>query len=198
MNFSNLDLMRAARKDLSPHWGVGVLVAFIYVLIIGVPSNVFDGLTNLIPLLLAGPFAVGIATFSFSVVRNESPHFYQLFHGFRSPTFFKSFLANLCVTILTVVGFVLLIIPGIIVALGLGLTFFIMADRPDLSFTDCIQESWRLMDGYKLKYLGLSIRFIPWYILGVLCLGVGVLLVLPWHMATVARFHEEVKAVRRD
>jgi len=52
------------------------------------------------------------------------------------------------------------------------------------------------MDGYKLKYLGLNIRFIPWYFLGVLCLGVGVLLVIPWHFVTIAHFHEEVKAIQ--
>ena len=196
MIFSNLSLMRESREALSPYWGVGVLVAFVYALIIGAPSGVFPGTGELIPLLLAGPFSVGLALFSFSVVRKETPHFNQLFQGFQSPVFFKSFLANLCITILTVVGFVLLIIPGIIVALGFGLTFFVMADRPDLSFTDCIQESWRLMDGYKLKYLGLNIRFIPWYFLGVLCLGVGVLLVIPWHFVTIARFHEEVKAIQ--
>ena len=198
MTFSNLDLMRDTRKVLSPHWGVAVLVAFIYAVIIGVPSNVFDGLTGAIPLILAGPFSLGIALFSFSIIRNEEPHFHQLFQGFQSPIFFKSFLAYLCYTILIIVGMVLFIIPGIIVALGFGLTFFVMADRPELSFTDCLQESWQLMDGYKLKYLGLSMRFIPWYLLGILCLGVGVLMVIPWHQATIARFHEEVKAVRRD
>ena len=110
MIFSNLSLMRESREALSPYWGVGVLVAFVYALIIGAPSGVFPGTGELVPLLLAGPFSVGLALFSFSVVRKETPHFNQLFQGFQSPVFFKSFLANLCVTILTGVGFVLLII----------------------------------------------------------------------------------------
>jgi hypothetical protein len=42
--------------------------------------------------------------------------------------------------------------------------------------------------------LVLNIRFIPWYFLGVLCLGV--LFVIPWHFVTIARFHEEVKAIQ--
>lgn len=196
MSFSNLSLMRASRTMLSPFWGVGVLVAFVYVLIVGVPQNLLDPFGGLFTVLLAGPLTLGLAIFSRSIFRNESPHFNQLFDGFRGPFFIKSFLAYLCMTILVAVGIVLLIIPGIIVSLGLGLTFYVMADRPDLSFTDCLQESWRIMDGYKLKFLGLNLRFIPWYFLGLLCLGVGILVVIPWHYVTMAGFYEKVKESR--
>ena len=196
MSFSNLSLMRASRTMLSPFWGVGVLVAFVYVLIVGVPQNLLDPFGGLFTGLLAGPLTLGLAIFSGSIFRNESPHFNQLFDGFRGPFFIKSFLAYLCMTILVAVGIVLLIIPGIIVSLGLGLTFYVMADRPDLSFTDCLQESWRIMDGYKLKFLGLNLRFIPWYFLGLLCLGVGILVVIPWHYVTMAGFYEKVKESR--
>ena len=176
MSFSNLSLMRASRTMLSPFWGVGVLVAFVYVLIVGVPQNLLDPFGGLFTVLLAGPLTLGLAIFSRSIFRNESPHFNQLFDGFRGP----------------------LIIPGIIVSLGLGLTFYVMADRPDLSFTDCLQESWRIMDGYKLKFLGLNLRFIPWYFLGLLCLGVGILVVIPWHYVTIAGFYEKVKESRTN
>ena len=42
MPFSNLQLMRDARRDLAPHWGLGVLVAFVYNLIMGIPSNIIS------------------------------------------------------------------------------------------------------------------------------------------------------------
>ena len=100
--------------------------------------------------------------------------------------------------ILIAVGFVLLIIPGIYISLALSMTFLVMADRPELSFSECLNESWKLTNGYKWKYLGLTIRFIPWYLLGILCLGVGVLLVIPWHYATNARFYEEINNARTN
>lgn len=196
MPFSNLQLMRESRKDLAPHWGLGVLVAFVYILIVGIPSNIFPDGEGLVSLLLAGPLSVGFAYFSFSIIRGETPHFFQLFDGFK--VFGKSFLANLCYTILVFVGLVLLIIPGIVVGIALSMTFYIMADRPELSFSECLNESWNLTSGYRFKLLGLSLRFIPWYFLGLLCLGVGVLLVIPWHFVTSARFYEELKAARRN
>lgn len=183
--------MRESRQALAPHWGLGVLVAFVYVLIIGVPSSIFPDGEGLISLLLSGPLSVGLAYFSLSVTRKETPHFFQLFDGFK--VFGKSFLANLCYTILVFVGIILLIIPGIVIGLALSMTFYIMADRPELSFSECLNESWNLTSGYRLKLLGLSLRFIPWYLLGLLCLGVGVLVVVPWHFVTCARFYEALK-----
>ena len=196
MPFSNLQLMRDSRRDLEPHWGLGVLVAFVYVLIIGVPSIIFPDGEGIVSLVLAGPLAVGVAYFSFAVIRGETPHFFQLFEGFN--VFGKSFLANLCYSLLVIVGFVLLIIPGIIVGLALSMTFFVMADRPELSFSECLNESWNLTSGYRFKLLGLNLRFIPWYLLGILCLGVGVLLVIPWYYISLARFYEELKVARRN
>ena len=196
MPFSNLTLMRETRDIFGPHWGLGVLVSFVFVLIVGAPSGVFPGTGELVPLLLSGPLSLGFALFSLSVVRGDHPHFNQLFEGFQG--FVKSFLAYLCMMILIGVGFVLLIIPGIYIWLALSMTFLVMADRPELSFSECLNESWKITDGYKLKFLGLTIRFIPWYILGILCLGVGVLLVIPWHQATIARFYEEIKTARTN
>ena len=196
MSFSNLQLMRKSRKDLAPHWGLGVLVAFVYILIVGIPSNIFPDGEGLVSLLLAGPLALGFASFSFSIIRGETPHFFQLFKGF--DFFGKSFLANLCYTILVFVGIILFIIPGIVVGIAFSMTFYIMADQPELSFSECLNESWNLTSGYRFKLLGLSLRFIPWYLLGVLCLGVGVLLVIPWHFVTTARFYEELKEARRN
>lgn len=192
MSFSNISIMRASREALNPHWGLGVLISFIYVVIIGSSGYFVPNLSELIPLLFAGPFSLGFAYFSFSVIHDKPPYLGQLFEGFQS--YGKSFLAYLVFSILAVVGFILLIIPGIIISLGLGMTFYVMADRPDLSFIECIQESWRLMRDQKLKFLGLNLRFFPWYLLGILCLGVGVLFVIPWHYASCAKFYNQIKS----
>ena len=196
MSFSNLHLMRETREALSPHWGLSVFVTFIFVLILGVPSSLQIEIGELIPFLLTGPLSLGFSIYALTIVRGDDPHFEQLFQGFKH--FFKSFLAYFCMSVLTVFGFVLLIIPGIYISLALSMTFYIMADRPELSFSQCLNESWTLTKGYRLKYLGLSLRFIPWYFLGLLCFGVGVLLVIPWSIAAGARFYEELKRIKAN
>lgn len=191
MSFSNLSLMRTSREDLSPHWGLAVLVSFVYVLILGIPNSIFPNIEGAFTLLLAGPLAVGMAHFALTISKAKSPHFFQFFEGFQ--VFGKSFLAQLCYSILVIVGIIFFVIPGIIVALAFSMTFYIMADRPELSFSECLKESWDLTSGYRVKFLGLCLRFIPWYILGLLCLGVGVLLVIPWQYVAFAHFYEKLK-----
>lgn len=191
MSFSNLTLMRETRQLLSPYWGLGVLVAFVYSLIVGAPGAITPIIGDLVSFCLSGPLTLGFVFFSFAITREGSPKLSQLFDGFQF--FGKSFLAYLCYLILIVVGLFLLIVPGIIASLGFSMTFFIMADQPELSFSECMEASWKMTKGYRLKYLGLNIRFIPWYLLGLLCLGIGVLLVIPWHQVTLAKFYEEIK-----
>ena len=196
MPFSNLTLMREARQKLMPHWGLGVLVAFVYALIIGSPT-LFDPVAGEgVAFLFSGPLGLGLVYFSISVSRQSPPHFSQLFDGFSH--FLKAFLAFLCQTFFIVVGVLFFVFPGIYIALGLTFTFIVMADRPSLSFSECLYESWRLSQGNRLKILGLQLRFFLWYFLGFLCLGVGMLLVLPWHYVTQVELYTVLQAQRSD
>lgn len=194
MQFSNLALMRTSRKKLAPHWGIGILMALVYAVVIGVPSAFVPIGSEITSFLLTGPFVLGLAYFSFSIHRDESPHFFQIFDGF--PSFIKSFLAFICQSICIIAGVVFLIIPGIYIGLGLSMTFYVMADRPELSFSECLHESWKMTDGFRFKILGLQLRFILWYIVGFLCLGVGTLVVMPWHYVTHAALYEKIKQAR--
>lgn len=190
IHFSNLQLMKESRHKLSPHAGLAVLVSFIYVLLLTFVSIFENEDLGLFSLLISGPLGLGMTLFSLTIHRQEDPQLNQLFEGFQS--FLKSFLAYLSLVILIILGILFFIIPGIIISLGFSMTFYVMAERPELSFIECMGESWNLMQGYKLKFLGLWLRFVPWYILGFLCFGVGVLLVIPWNYVAIAAFYEAI------
>lgn len=196
MLFSNLQLMKESRQKFTPFAGLAVLVTFIYLLFLGFAALFENENLELISLLISGPLTLGLTIFSRAIYFNDAPHLNQLFEGFQS--FLKSFLAYVSIAIIIILGVILLIVPGIIASLGLFMTFYVMADRPELSFLECMSESWNLMHNHKLKLLGLWLRFIPWYILGLLCLGVGVLLVIPWSYTAYAAFYEKLKEVQKE
>ena len=77
MPFSNLQLMRESRRDLAPHWGLGVLVAFVYILIVGIPSNIFPDGEGLVSLMLAGPLSVGLLIFLYLSVEVKHHIFFS-------------------------------------------------------------------------------------------------------------------------
>ena len=190
----NLTLMRTARKVLEPNWTMAVLVTLVYLIITGIIGS-FQGdqslISTVLGLLISGPLALGFSIFALNISRDNSPDFSNLFEGFNQ--YGRGVLAYLIVGLLVVVGLVLLIIPGVIVAIGLSMTLFIIADEPNLSVTDAIQKSWKMMNGYKTKYFRLILRFIPWVFLSIILLFVGFLFVAPWIQVTTAKFYDEIK-----
>ncbi len=100
--------------------------------------------------------------------------------------FWKFFFATLLSGLAVAVGFVLLIIPGIIVALMLLFTKYIVIDR-GLGPIEALQESRRITTGHKWKLLELLIVILLINIVGLICLFVGLLVTIP--VTTLALVH---------
>ena len=76
-------------------------------------------------------------------------------------------------------GFVFLIIPGFIFSMWWAFSPCVLADRPDLSFTDAMKESRLVAKGNWLKLIILFIVIGLLQVLGALCFGVGLLVTIP-------------------
>jgi uncharacterized membrane protein len=87
---------------------------------------------------------------------------------------------------------ILLIVPGIIAALGYAMTFYILADDPLLKAQDAMKKSKTMMNGYKLKLFYMGLRF---FLLGILCiltLGIGFLWLIPFIHTSMAKFYDDI------
>ena len=185
-----LDLMRASREKLSPNWVIASLICFFYGLIVGVPSGL-NSYGELLSFLLAGPLQLGMAIYFLNLVNDRPASVENLIEGFKP--LLKILLVYLIISIATFFGLLLLIVPGIIAALGLSMTYFVLVEKPELTVEESLKESWRLTQGYKGKLFFLHLRFVPWYLLGLLCFGIGIFIVLPWHQLTLANFYNYLK-----
>jgi len=183
--------MRAAREQLKNNYGTAFLVSLIVVVISSLPEIFNTEKLRIISQILIGPISLGFTIYALNVFRQNNPTFNNVFDGFN--TFLKAFLVYLLTVITVVLGLILLIVPGIILGLGLSMAYFVMVDKPELGVIDTLKESWRIMKGNKTKFFGLTLRFVPWIILGLLCLGVGILFVLPWLQVASASFYEKIK-----
>ena len=59
----------------------------------------------------------------------------------------------------------LFIIPGLIAVFRYSQAFYLRVDHPEWTTNQCLVASSKLMKGNKLKYLGMNLSFIGWYIL---------------------------------
>ena len=185
-----LQLMQKARTLLAPHWVLSIGVCLVYGLAVAVPAEL-NSYGEMLSFLLAGPLQLGLCFFFLNLVRGEETRFELLFEGFKP--LLTVLLSYAIIAALTIVGLILLIVPGIIVALGFSMTYYVIADDPEITFQVALEQSWKLTDGYKMELLVLNLRFIPWYLLGLLCLIVGVFAVIPWHNTTLALYYEHLK-----
>lgn len=85
---------------------------------------------------------------------------------------------------------------SIIVAEALKLPFaaayFLLADNTELSGLEALKLSVRLMKGHKLKYVGLMLSFIPWLILSMFTLGIGILFLEPYMKMSAVMFYRSI------
>ena len=185
-----VQLMRKARTLLEPHWILAIGVCLANAVMVVAPAEL-DSYGEIVSLLLAGPLQLGLCFFFFFFVKGKETRFELLFEGFKP--LLTVLLAYAIITALTVIGLILLIVPGIVVVLGFSMTYYIIAEDPEISFQAALEQSWKLTDGYKMELLELNMRFIPWYLLGLLCLVVGMFVVVPWHSTTLTLYYQYLK-----
>lgn len=179
----NKALMQASRKALENKWGLAILTFLTYtVLVSAIPYAGF---------IIAGPFALGVALFTLNISRNKEIKFEQIFEGFKR--FGDGLIAYLLILIHVLLWSLLLIVPGFIKAISYSMTYFIMIDEPTLAPKEAMDKSKQMMEGFKMKYFKLILRFFGWSLLCILTLGIGFIFIIPYMNVSNAKFYEDIK-----
>ena len=90
-------------------------------------------------------------------------------------------------------GLLLLVVPGIIVACGFSMTFFIMTDDANISGVDALKMSWQMMEGHKMQLFMLWLNFIGWFLLSIITCGIGFLWLTPYMTAATLNFYRSLR-----
>jgi uncharacterized membrane protein len=188
---TNIDIIKKSRDLLTGNWLNAIVIVIIYSLLTGSPSK-YDQNLSILTLLIGGALTLGLSYYFLNVVRNQNSGLEDLFDGFKK--FAPSTVAFILTMIVCAIGFVLLIIPGIMLVCGLSQTFYIIADDENkISGVDAMKKSWDMMDGYKMKFFLLNLIHFGMIILGILMLVIGVFYMLPIIYASLALFYDQLK-----
>ena len=191
MKTENLVLMQMAKESLKGKWGLAIGTIVVYLLIVLCIQEI-PIVGAIASLIIAGPFALGLAYFSLSISRNQEAKLEQIFQGFNN--FGTALSAYLLMIGFILLWTLLLIIPGIIAAMSYSMTVYIIADDNSIGAMDAIDKSKKMMDGYKWKLFRLGLRFLGWSLLCILTLGIGFLWLMPYMQVSMAKFYDDVKA----
>lgn len=194
----NSQTMEEAYASLKGKWGLAIggnlLFAIISmaVALVGWLTVGEDWGANLTSLIFAPPLAIGMTIFSLNISRDNNPEIDNLFIPFKT-SWVNAILAYFMMGVLVAVGFILLIIPGIIVALMFSQVFFIMGEDNEISAYDALVKSMNMMKGYKWKFFRIALRIIGLAILCIFTLGIGFIWLLPYQNVVYAKFYDDIK-----
>lgn len=184
---SNHEIKSTARAKLSGQYLAAAGIMVVCSLLLGALSFTVIG-----SILFAGVLNFGLTLFFIRIIRKEKASFGDLFGGFSR--FGTTCVAGILVPLFIALWSLLLVIPGIIKSYSYSMTYYILEENENMTATEAITESRRMMDGYKMKLFTLDLSFIGWLLLSVLTFGIlYIFKVGPEMQAARAQFYKELR-----
>lgn len=150
--------------------------------------------------IIGGPFILGICRILMKIEKREHFEIKEILDGFRE--FSRSVTAFLLICFYVLVWSLLLVVPGIIELLSLSMTFFILAEDPEITPRAAMQKSRELMQGHKKELFYLTLSFIGWILIAFFICGLGFLLLNSYmgmaFLIFYRRISEQQKARERN
>lgn len=210
------DFRREAREALKGNWCVAVVAGIVFSLFanfsVAIDLNAENytnailaaGLTTeqilsvsgvvlavaLLNIILVSLVTVGYAQFNIDLIDGERPRIVTLFTKWRQIG--KAIVASFLVFLRVLFGLILFIVPGIIAAYSHAMVYHILAENPDMSVSEAMAESRRIMRGNKFRLFCLQLSFYGWYLLVAITFGIAAFWVIPYQQAAVAAFYREI------
>lgn len=182
---------RLGGRIFGNNWMMALLICVIVTAICGIAGSIIPGIGAVI---VIGPMMYAQCLIFLNLARNGGAAEYRdLFRGF-TDDFGQNFLIGLLTQIFAFLWGLLFVIPGIVKSYAYSMAYYVKAENPDYDWRQCINESTELMRGHKWDLFVLDLSFLGWYIVGSLCLGVGTLWVVPYHMEARAVFYDDIRA----
>ena len=142
-------------------------------------------------ILLTNPIGYGVSFAYLKAARGDTLDVKDMFEVFHN--YWNAVLANLLVGVIVIIGFVLLIVPGIIFACKLVFTPYLVVDRK-MGVIEAVKESWRMTNGHAWKVFLIGLLSIPIGIAGLVCFGVGIIIAIMWITLAFASLYHAVSS----
>ena len=194
-SYKSSDFKNQALAALSGNWKPSVAVSLVALFIVCVIASFARSYSFVYLILYFGvavPVMIGLLYSFYGLFRDRKiPEVSDLFLPFQQ--FKRMFVCYILVYVYTFLWTLLLIVPGIIKGLSYSMTFYILRDRPELTPSQAIDESMRMMEGHKADLFILMLSFIGWAILATITV-IGLIWFIPYVYTASAAFYERLKA----
>ena len=139
---------------------------------------------------MSGACTLSYIIICFKVIQREPLGIEDAFSGFKN--FGKSIGLFFWQLLWVFLWTLLFIIPGIIKSYSYCMSFYILADHPEITVREALNESKRMTQGHKMDLFILQLSFIGWGILATLTFGIGYFWLIPYMQVTMANTYKKL------
>lgn len=201
------EVLTQAWETFKQQWAVLVFAPFVLFVIYIVAAVVLQlplqllaredatlGMVAAFPVMLLQMFVMsfvyaGCIKLFVAAARGQTPEFGVAFSGIGRAL--PLLLGQLLVALAYLFGFILLVVPGIIVGLGTAFTMFYVADM-ELGPIDAFKRSWETMKGHKMKLFLYGLVSFGIALLGYIACLVGIFVAMPVIMLGMAIIYTRI------
>ena len=170
-----------------------VLLIFIAVSIVTsfIENNVgaLRPLVGIISTVIDTVLEIGIFKIALDIANGKTPNIKDLYMNYNR--FLEFFITSLAVGIMIVVGFILLIIPGIYLGVKFQFTPYIVVDK-NLAYSKAWSLSSQMVKGRWMSIFLFDLTLLGLNILGALALGIGLFLTIPTSLLATVYLYKKL------
>lgn len=153
-------------------------------------DSFITSIVSIVVEVLLIPLGIGLYSYLVEFINNDNFDKNLLFEPYERTV--NVIGASLLVSLLVMVGCICFIIPGIYLAFSYAMVPYLLATRKDLTVTETLELSRKMMNGHKFDYFVLSISFVGWVILAPFTLGILLIWLYPYMMTATTKFFMDI------
>lgn len=193
-----VQLKKDAKSQLKGKRGTAALMMLLTMVIAFIPniceffidSSTVQVILCLVVQIYVALLSIGFLQFYRAVNRNEEVSVGILFSG--TGYYLKGFGIIFLAQLITIIGYILLVIPGIMATFAYSQALYIYINNPEMGVIECLRTSRLAMKGHKWELFVLKFSFIGWAIACVFTLGILSLYVVPYIGITLYNYYSDV------
>lgn len=200
---NRVELKEWAKQKISGNIGnifIGIGIIFVIGLLfsfgVGIVQIIF-GETSFITFIvslavefLLVPLQIGLNGYMMGFVQNDTFNRDAIFAPYDDT--FKIIGASILMSFVIMIGFIFFIIPGIYLAFSYALVPYLLVTNKDLSITETLELSRKMMNGNKLDLFVLGISFLGWMLLVPCTFGIILIWLYPYMMTATTKFFVDI------
>ena len=168
-----------------------VFLCMLILVAVTLVAGMIPGIGSIVAYVVTAPISLGLCLVWLDMTYGREPEVGTLFKGFNYTG--KSIWLTILIGVFTFLWTLLLYIPGIIKGLSYSMAFYILAENPNMTAREALNESKRITNGHKMDLFVLGLSFIPWLLLVTVTCGIAGIWVAPYMELTYTNFYHEIK-----